>query len=49
VAVIDSVQAGARWAAAALSGADAQAASRDAGVRWTGLSGELSEVLGRAG
>jgi peptide/nickel transport system substrate-binding protein len=46
VAVIDSVQAGARWAAAALSGTDAQAVSRDAGVRWTGLSGELATVLG---
>ena len=49
VAVIDSVQAGARWAAAAMGGTGPHAAYRDAGVRWTGLSGELSEVLGRAG
>jgi Asp/Glu/hydantoin racemase len=48
VAVIDSVQSGARWAAAALRGADAAGATRDAGVRWSGLSGELSKVLGGA-
>jgi len=47
VPVIDSVQAGARWARAALddAGATAAAPSLDAGVRWSGVSTELAGRL----
>lgn len=45
VAVIDSVQAGARWAAATLRADEGRPVSRDAGVRWTGVSGELARLL----
>lgn len=48
VPVIDSVQAGARWARAALgAAASAPPASIDAGVRWTGLSDALTAAMGR--
>ncbi|MEI7443822.1 MAG: aspartate/glutamate racemase family protein [Burkholderiales bacterium] len=45
VAVIDSVQAGARWAIATLRDGARMPVSRDAGVRWSGVSGELSRRL----
>ncbi len=46
--VIDSVQAGARWAAAALRAAAARPASIDAGVRWSGVSDALAAAMGGA-
>jgi hypothetical protein len=45
VPVIDSVQAGARWAAATLGAPAAVPASFDAGVRWSGLSEALAAAL----
>jgi hypothetical protein len=45
VPVIDSVQAGARWAAATLGAPAAVPASFDAGVRWSGLSAPLASAL----
>jgi allantoin racemase len=48
VPVIDSVQAGARWAAAALRAPAATPASIDAGVRWSGVSDALAAAMGRA-
>jgi Asp/Glu/hydantoin racemase len=45
VAVIDSVQAGARWAIATLSAAPRTVVSLDAGVHWSGVSGELARRL----
>ncbi|MFM1989107.1 MAG: hypothetical protein RJA99_2064 [Pseudomonadota bacterium] len=45
VAVIDSVQAGARWAVSTLREGARVEVSRDAGVRWSGLSAELSRGL----
>lgn len=45
VPVIDSVQAGARWAAAVLREPSGGVASRDPGVAWSGLSPALSGAL----
>jgi Asp/Glu/hydantoin racemase len=45
VPVIDSVQAGARAAAAALQAGSVPAAMHDAGARWSGLSSALAEAL----
>ncbi|MCA3180028.1 MAG: aspartate/glutamate racemase family protein [Burkholderiaceae bacterium] len=45
VPVIDSVQAGARWAATTLGAPAAVPASFDAGVRWSGLSAALASAL----
>ncbi len=48
VPVIDSVQAGARWAAATLRAPDAPRASIDPGVRWSGVSEALAAAMGGA-
>lgn len=45
VPVIDSVQAGARWALGAVSGGEACPPGIDAGVRWTGVSDALAARL----
>jgi Asp/Glu/hydantoin racemase len=45
VPVIDSVQAGARWAVGALAAPSARAACLDAGVRWSGVSEALAAAM----
>ena len=49
VPVIDSVQAGARWAAAALRAGSPTPASIDAAVRWSGVSPALAEAMAGTG
>jgi Asp/Glu/hydantoin racemase len=49
VPVIDSVQAGARWAAGVLCAPTAAAVSIDAGVRWSGVSEALAGALAGPG
>lgn len=49
VPLIDSVQAGARWAAATLQAPRVQPVSVDPGVRWSGVSADLAAAMSGPG